>query len=234
MLISSAEKQKVYQGVRVKITVKELLQQRRALQAAAAITTTALTTGNNPQVAEPVVPSYSAPQYAYPPPNGCESSIYQTHQFPENGTNPIFYDEACPPDLCADNSYNPYNNGLCSPPVNYQTPAHYNHSAVISGSPTYASVDYEYSSQRVALSAQDFCPSSHLEPKSFYPTSEEYFTHQQYSCTSAICSIFSYMPDNMEMGPVSENGSFPEYKDYSTGLLTEDIWRGNLNECLDY
>ncbi|XP_051896117.1 uncharacterized protein LOC127583794 isoform X2 [Pristis pectinata] len=200
------------------------------------------TAANSPQVAEPVVPLHSAPQDVYPPPNGCESSFYENNQFPENASheqNPILYDEVyetCLSDLCTESSYNSYTSNFCSPPVNYQTPSHCSHSAVISGSPAHASMDYEYSTQRVALSPQDFCPSSHLEPKSLYPTSEEYFTHQHYSCASTIYSIFSYVPENMEMGSMSENGCFtiPEYKDYSTGLLTEDIWRGNLNECLDY
>uniref|UniRef100_UPI00398F12DF colorectal cancer associated 2 n=1 Tax=Pristiophorus japonicus TaxID=55135 RepID=UPI00398F12DF len=231
------EKQKVYQGVRVKITVKELLQQRRALQAAAT-TTTALTTVNSPQFAEPVCSSHSAPHYVCPPPNGCESSFYECSQFSGNAAydhNPSLYEspevyETFLPDLYTENSF------TSQPPATYPPPTHCNHSAMISGSPAYSSVDYGYSTQRVPLTPEYFSPSSHLDPKSFYSTPEEYLSHQHYSCTSAICSIFSYMPDNIEMGPVSENGSFtmPEYKDYSPGMLTEDIWRGNLNECLDY
>ncbi|XP_067910359.1 colorectal cancer associated 2 [Heterodontus francisci] len=241
--VSAAEKQKVYQGVRVKITVKELLQQRRALQAGVT-TTTALTTANSPQLAEPVYSSHAAPHNVCPPSNGRESSFYECNQFPENvpyDQNPIFYEstevyERCLPDLYTDNSLTPQLPTLHCPPASYQTPTYCNHSAMISGSPAYSSVDYGYSTQCVPTTPEDFSPSSHLDPNSFYSTPEEYFSHQHYSCTSAICSIFSYMPDNIEMGLVSENGSFtmPEYNDYSPAMLTEDIWRGNLNECLDY
>ncbi|XP_067826824.1 colorectal cancer associated 2 [Heptranchias perlo] len=239
---TKAEKQKVYQGVRVKITVRELLQQRRALQAAATATT-ALTTVNSPQFAEPLSSSYSAPHYVCPP-NGCESNFFECNQFPQNAPydqNPILCErtevyETFLPDLYTENSFTSHPPTLHCPPDRYQPPTHCHHSAVISGSPAYSAVDYGYSTQCVPLTPEDFSPSSHLDPKSFYSTPEEYFSHQHYSCTSAICSIFSYMPDNIEMGPVSENGPFtmPEYKDYSPGILTEDIWRGNLNECLDY
>ncbi|XP_041030198.1 colorectal cancer associated 2 [Carcharodon carcharias] len=238
------EKQKVYQGVRVKITVKELLQQRRALQAAATTTTTALTTGNSLQFAEPVSSSHPAPHNVCPPPNGCEPSFYECDQFAENiphDQNPIFYEstevyERYLPDLYAENSFTSHPPTLHCPPASYQPPIHCNHSTMISGSPNYSTVDFGYSTQCVPSTPEDVSPSSHLDPKSFYSTPEEYFSHQHYSCTSTICSIFSHMPENIEMGHTSENGSFtmPEYNDYSPGILTEDIWRGNLNECLDY
>ncbi|XP_038634730.1 colorectal cancer associated 2 [Scyliorhinus canicula] len=240
------QKQKVYQGVRVKITVKELLQQRRALQAAVTTTTTtALTTGNNSlQSAEPVSSAQPAAHDACPPPNGCEPSFYECDQFLESvafDQNPIFYESAevyerYLPDLYAENSFTSHLPALHCTPASYQPPSLCNHSTMISGSPAYSSMDFGYSTQCVPSTPEDISPSSHLDPKSFYSAPEEYFSHQHYSCSSAICSIFSYTPDNIEMGPVSENGSFtmPEYNDYSAGMLTEDIWRGNLNECLDY
>ncbi|XP_048418157.2 colorectal cancer associated 2 isoform X1 [Stegostoma tigrinum] len=238
------EKQKVYQGVRVKITVKELLQQRRALQAAATTNTTTLTAGNNPQFAEPVSSSYPAPHNVSPLPNQCESNFFECDQFPENmpyDQNPIFYEntemyERCLSDLFTENSFTSQTPVSHCSPVRYQAPAHCSHSAVNSGPLAYSSVDFGYSTQCVPSSPEDFSPSSHLDAKSFYSTPEEYFPHQHYSCTSAICSIFSYMPDNTEMGPISENGSFimPEYNNYLPGILTEDIWRGNINEYFDY
>ncbi|GCC23145.1 hypothetical protein chiPu_0001538 [Chiloscyllium punctatum] len=238
-------KQKVYQGVRVKITVKELLQQRRALQAASATTnTTMLTTSNSPQFAEPVSSSYPASHNVCPLPNEYESSFNECDQFPENvpyDHNPIFYEntevyERCLSDLLTENSFTSEAPISHCPPVRHQAPTHCSHSAVNSGSLAYSSVDFGYSTQCVPSSPEDISPSSHLDLKSFYSTPEEYYPHQHYSCTSAICSIFSYMPDNIEMGPNSESASctMPEYNNYLPGILTEDIWRGNFNECFDY
>ncbi|XP_078055079.1 uncharacterized protein LOC144479909 [Mustelus asterias] len=187
---------------------------------------------------------WTAPHSVCPPPNGSEAAFYECDQLLENvayDQNPIFYESAevyerYLPDLFTENSFTSHPPASHCPPASYQPLNHCNHSTMISGLPAYSSVDFGYSTQCVPSTPEDISPSSHLDPKSFYSTPEEYFSQQHYSCTSAICSIFSYMPDSIEMGPAFENGSFtmPEYNDYSAGMFAGDIWRGNLNECFDY
>eukprot|EP00062_Callorhinchus_milii_P021230 gi/632977733/ref/XP_007905510.1/ PREDICTED: uncharacterized protein LOC103187700 [Callorhinchus milii] len=204
-----------------------------------------LTTSTGFQSSESEVNSQPASNYFYPQPSACNSSFYQCNQFadsvPYDDQSPILYEgtqmhETFSPELYTDSSFVSPRVALHCPPVTFEPPIPCHHSAMISGSSDYSSMDYGYSTQRVPLTPKDLSPSSHMEPKSLYPASEEYLSHQHYSCMSAICSFFSCVPDNFEIGPISDNGSFtiPEYQDYPSGTFTEDVWRGNLNEYLDY
>ncbi|XP_052508981.1 POU class 2 homeobox associating factor 3 [Budorcas taxicolor] len=75
--LESSEKPKVYQGVRVKITVKELLQQRRAHQAASGGTQSG---GNSVHLSDPVPPS-SAGLYFEPEPIPSTPNYFQPREF---------------------------------------------------------------------------------------------------------------------------------------------------------
>ncbi|XP_008582004.1 PREDICTED: colorectal cancer-associated protein 2 [Galeopterus variegatus] len=72
-----SEKPKVYQGVRVKITVKELLQQRRAHQAAAGDN---LSGGSSIHLSDPATPS-SAGLYFEPEPISSTPNYVQPREF---------------------------------------------------------------------------------------------------------------------------------------------------------
>nr|XP_020033681.1 colorectal cancer-associated protein 2 [Castor canadensis] len=71
------KKPKVYQGVRVKITVKELLQQRRAHQAASGGT---LSGGSSTHLSDPAAPS-SAGLYFEPEPMSSTTNCFQPREF---------------------------------------------------------------------------------------------------------------------------------------------------------
>uniref|UniRef100_A0A8C6E2G0 POU class 2 homeobox associating factor 3 n=1 Tax=Moschus moschiferus TaxID=68415 RepID=A0A8C6E2G0_MOSMO len=87
-----SEKPKVYQGVRVKITVKELLQQRRAHQAASGGTQSG---GNSVHLSDPVPPS-SAGLYFEPEPIPSTPNYFQPREFSSCVSceeNPSFLDQ---------------------------------------------------------------------------------------------------------------------------------------------
>ncbi|XP_015192854.2 colorectal cancer associated 2, partial [Lepisosteus oculatus] len=88
ILVHFTDKPKVYQGVRVKTTVKELLQQRRALQAA-----TKAATNHNAQYPEACSTSFPAPYFDYSPASSvAENNHFQFRQYTDN----ICYDQMIP------------------------------------------------------------------------------------------------------------------------------------------
>ncbi|XP_028666124.1 colorectal cancer associated 2 [Erpetoichthys calabaricus] len=82
-----SEKPKVYQGVRVKTTVKELLQQRRALQAAAKATVTSQS--SNAPFPDTSATSFAAPYYTPAPVNVPETNCFTPMQI----TDSFFYEQ---------------------------------------------------------------------------------------------------------------------------------------------
>uniref|UniRef100_A0A2K6L9Y4 POU class 2 homeobox associating factor 3 n=2 Tax=Rhinopithecus bieti TaxID=61621 RepID=A0A2K6L9Y4_RHIBE len=200
------EKPKVYQGVRVKITVKELLQQRRAHQAASGGTRSG---GSSVHLSDPVAPS-SAGLYFEPEPISSTPTYFQRGEFSscvsceENSSclDQIFdsylQTEMHPEPLLSSTQSAPHHF-----PDSFQaTPFCFNQS-LIPGSPSNSStfsdsLDYSYSPAQL----HSYAPENYNSPASLdtrtcgYPPEDHSYhhlpSHAQYSCFSSATASICY------------------------------------------
>ncbi|XP_037360613.1 POU class 2 homeobox associating factor 3, partial [Talpa occidentalis] len=221
------EKPKVYQGVRVKITVKELLQQRRAHQAASGVT---LSGGSSVHHADPVTPS-SAGLYFEHEPISSTPNYFQPREFPSCVSceeNPSYLEQILDSCLQTETHLDPLLNSMQSSahyfPGSCQdapfcfnqslTPASPSDSSTLSGS-----LDCSYSPAQLPSCAPENynCPPS-LDTRNCGYASEDYpYTpwpsHAQYDCfpsgTTSICCCTSYEADHLDSTRLSECFPYP-------------------------
>uniref|UniRef100_A0A4X2LPK1 POU class 2 homeobox associating factor 3 n=1 Tax=Vombatus ursinus TaxID=29139 RepID=A0A4X2LPK1_VOMUR len=244
-----SEKPKVYQGVRVKITVKELLQQRRAHQAASG---GILSQSSSVQFPEALSPSsaapYLEPEHISPAPN-----YFQPRQFSSCVSceeNPSCLDQVfesyLPTESLLDHSLSSTQGvPLCFPDSFQDTPFCFNQS-LAPGSPSDSSalsspLEYSYSPpQQPSLTPVTYsCPSS-LDTRDYGHPPEEYsyhhfHSHPRYSCytsssSSSVCYCTSCETQHLDTIKVSEYFSYPDTDciDYSHSLPTavaDDFYR---------
>ncbi|XP_043849619.1 colorectal cancer-associated protein 2 [Dromiciops gliroides] len=243
------EKPKVYQGVRVKITVKELLQQRRAHQATSGGT---LSRNSGVQFSEAVLPSSAAPCFE-PEPISAAPNYFQPRQFSSCMSceeNPSCLDQVLesylPAETLLDHSLSS-TQGIppCFPDSFQATPFCFNQS-LAPGSPSDSStlsspLEYSYSPpQQPSLAPVTYNSPSSLDTRNCGYPSEEYsyhhfHSHPQYSCctsssSSSVCYCTSCETDHLDTIKVSEYFSYPDTDciDYSHSLptaMTDDFYR---------
>ncbi|XP_032141525.1 colorectal cancer-associated protein 2 isoform X3 [Sapajus apella] len=218
-----SEKPKVYQGVRVKITVKELLQQRRAHQAASGGTRSG---GSSVHLSDPVAPS-SAGLYFEPEPISSTPNYFQPREF----SSCVSCEENS---SCLDQIFDSYLQTEMHPaepllnsiqsiphhfPDSFQaTPFCFNQS-LIPGSPSNSStlsgsLDYSYS----PVQLPSYAPENYNSPTSLdtrncgYPPEDHSYhhlpSHAQYSCfssaTASICYCASCEAEDLDVLQAAE------------------------------
>ncbi|XP_032694276.1 colorectal cancer-associated protein 2 isoform X2 [Lontra canadensis] len=248
------EKPKVYQGVRVKITVKELLQQRRAHQAASGGT---LPGGNGVHLSDPAPPS-SAGLYLESEPVSSTSNSFQPREFSscvscEENTSCI--DQVFESYLQTETHLDPLLNSTQSTspyfPDSFQaapfcfnqslTPGSSSDSSALSGS-----LDYSYSlAQLPACAPENYNSPPSLDPRNCGNPSEEYsYSHlpsyTQYDCFPSagpsVCYCTSCEAEHVDTLRVAECFSYPS-TDYvnlapSAAVASEFYKRGtNWDIC---
>ncbi|XP_028357319.1 POU class 2 homeobox associating factor 3 [Physeter macrocephalus] len=249
------EKPKVYQGVRVKITVKELLQQRRAHQAASGGT---LSGGNSVHLSDPVPPS-SAGQYFEPEPIPSTPNYFQPREFSSCVSceeNPGFLDQIFDSYLQTETHPDPSPNSMQSTPHYFPdsfqaapfcfnqslTPGWPSDSSTLSGS-----LDYSYSPAQLPSST----PENYNSPPSLdtrncgYP-SEDYSyphlpSHTQYNCfssaTASVCCCASCEAEHLDTFRASECFSYPstDYVNFTpSAAASSDFCRRETNWDICY
>uniref|UniRef100_A0A2I2ZLY0 POU class 2 homeobox associating factor 3 n=2 Tax=Gorilla gorilla gorilla TaxID=9595 RepID=A0A2I2ZLY0_GORGO len=200
------EKPKVYQGVRVKITVKELLQQRRAHQAASGGTQSR---GSSVHLSDPVAPS-SAGLYFEPEPIPSTPNYFQRGEFSSCVSceeNSSCLDQIFDSYLQTEMHPEPLLNSTQSAPHHFPdsfqaTPFCFNQS-LIPGSPSNSSIlsgslDYSYS----PVQLPSYAPENYNSPASLdtrtcgYPPEDHSYhhlsSHAQYSCFSSATTSICY------------------------------------------
>nr|XP_010332892.2 colorectal cancer-associated protein 2 isoform X2 [Saimiri boliviensis boliviensis] len=219
----TAEKPKVYQGVRVKITVKELLQQRRAHQAASGGTRSG---GSSVHLSDPVAPS-SAGLYFEPEPISSTPNYFQPREF----SSCVSCEENS---SCLDQIFDSYlqtEMHPAEPLLNsiQSTPHHFPDSfqaapfcfnqSLIPGSPSNSStlsgsLDYSYS----PVQLPSYAPENYNSPTSLdtrncgYPPEDHSYhhlpSHAQYSCfssaTASICYCASCEAEDLDALQVAQ------------------------------
>ncbi|XP_055129047.1 POU class 2 homeobox associating factor 3 [Symphalangus syndactylus] len=217
-----SEKPKVYQGVRVKITVKELLQQRRAHQAASGGTRSG---GSSVRLSEPVAPS-SAGLYFEPEPISSTPNYFQRGEFSSCVSceeNSSCLDQIFDSYLQTEMHPEPLLNSTQSAPHHFPdgfqaTPFCFNQS-LIPGSPSNSSIlsgslDYSYS----PVQLPSYAPENYNSPASLdtrtcgYPPEDHSYhhlsSHAQYSCfspaTTSICYCASCEAEDLDAFQAAE------------------------------
>ncbi|XP_043936965.1 colorectal cancer-associated protein 2 isoform X2 [Protopterus annectens] len=247
-----SEKPKVYQGVRVKITVKELLQQKRAVQAAA--TSSMISRVSNGQVYESSSSasssSSSSPSYAAPCldslPSASEAVFFQNQPFLSSlpcddisllCDNQQGMDRWAQPSAFQDNSYSSLSTSSYCTPCNFQSMSVCNTSmgsnSSLESSHLSGSLEYNPSpSQFFHFNPANFSSPSHMDGKSFGYPSEDY-TYQQYN--SSVCYCPSCMADPIETMKSTEYFSYPgiDCLDYSSNMMADDFVRREMNSTWD-
>ncbi|XP_067607798.1 POU class 2 homeobox associating factor 3 [Pseudorca crassidens] len=249
------EKPKVYQGVRVKITVKELLQQRRAHQAASGGT---LSGGNSVHLSDPVPPS-SAGQYFEPEPIPSTPNYFQPREFSSCVSceeNPGFLDQIFDSYLQTETHPDPSPSSMQSTPHYFPdsfqpapfcfnqslTPGWPSDSSTLSGS-----LDYSYSPAQLP----SYTPENYTSPPSLdtrncgYP-SEDYSyphlpSHTQYNCfssaTASVCCCASCEAEHLDTFRASECFSYPstDYVNFTpSAAASSDFCRRETNWDICY
>ncbi|RXM34247.1 hypothetical protein EOD39_14277 [Acipenser ruthenus] len=181
--MSGINKTKVYQGVRVKTTVKELLQQRRALQAAERATQIYQSTDNSVQF--PSHTSFAAPYYTAPA-NTAETNCFQPGQYTDNFSYEQMVSNALENQQIMDMLMEPDNytaSALYPMPIaqhgsygNYQQGAdHYNSamapSSISDSSNVSSPVDYSSYSppQSYSSASSSYGSPTHVDPRHYAP-----------------------------------------------------------------
>ncbi|XP_042538969.1 colorectal cancer-associated protein 2 isoform X3 [Dipodomys spectabilis] len=220
-----SEKPKVYQGVRVKITVKELLQQRRAHQAASGGT---LPGPSNVHISDPDVPTSENPS--------CLDQIFDSYLQTETSPEPLFNSTPSTP------YYFP--EGFQATPFCFNqslTPGSPSDSSSLSGS-----FDYSYSPAQLP----SYAPESYNSPPSldtlnpgFPPDNCSYHhlsSHTQYNCfpaaTTSVCYCASCETEHVDILRTSEYFyPSPDCADFAPSVATtSDFYRREANCDLCY
>ncbi|XP_010126247.1 PREDICTED: colorectal cancer-associated protein 2, partial [Chlamydotis macqueenii] len=233
-------KPKVYQGVRVKITVKELLQQRRARQAA---TSAAVSWGSSSsiQFSESVSPPHSAPFDAEPVssvPNYCPSWQFSNCLSCEE--SPSYLEQLVDSCLQTDAPLDPAFS-------TYQTSSHYTSDAfqpvplcfnqgLAAGSPSSADLPspLNYSCSPPQLSP--FTPLTHsppsaLDAKTYGYTAEEWSCHTPSPYTTSACCCTACGSQHVD-NRVPQYFPCPstDYMDYLPPMaMADDFFRRDRN-----
>ncbi|XP_004856585.1 colorectal cancer-associated protein 2 isoform X1 [Heterocephalus glaber] len=212
-----SEKPKMYQGVRVKITVKELLQQRRAHQAASGGT---LSEGSSIHLEDPAAPS-SAGLYFEPEPISSTPNYFQPQEFStwiSCEENPNCLDQIFDSYLQTETLSEPLLNSTQSAPHylpdSFQaTPFCFNQSRLTLGSPSDSStlsgsLDYSYSpAQPPSYASENYSSPPSLDTLNHGYPQEDYSyyhlpSHAQYNCfstaTTSVCYCASYEAKHLE------------------------------------
>ncbi|KAM6173904.1 POU class 2 homeobox associating factor 3 [Erethizon dorsatum] len=211
------EKPKVYQGVRVKITVKELLQQRRAHQAALGGT---LSGGSSVHLSDPVAPS-SAGLYFEPEPMSSTHNYFQPREFStciscEENPNCLdqIFNSYFQTETFSESLVNPTQSAPHSLPDSFQaTPFCFNQS-LTPGSPSDSStlsgsLDYSYSpAQLPSYASENYSSPPSLDTLNHGNPQEDYSyyhlpSHTQYDCfstaTASVCCCASCEAGHLEV-----------------------------------
>ncbi|XP_059564008.1 POU class 2 homeobox associating factor 3 [Myotis daubentonii] len=190
-----SEKPKVYQGVRVKITVKELLQQRRAHQAASGGT---LSGGNSAHLSDPVTP----PSAVYFEPESVSSTpnYFQPREFPSCVSceeNPSCLDQILDSYLQTETHLDPLLNSTQSAPHyfpdSFQAAPFCFNQSLAPGTPSDSStlsgsLDFSYSPAHLpSYTPENYNPTPSLDNRNCGYPSEDYSyphlpSHAQYDC----------------------------------------------------
>ncbi|XP_010608963.2 colorectal cancer-associated protein 2 isoform X1 [Fukomys damarensis] len=214
--LEAHEKPKMYQGVRVKITVKELLQQRRAHQAASRGT---LSEGSSIHPSDPVTPS-SAGLCFEPEPLSSTPSYFQPQEYStwiSCEENPNFLDQIFNSYLQPETLSEPLLNSTQSAPHYLPdsiqaSPFCFNQSLTL-GSPSDSStlsgsLDYSYSpAQPPSYASENYSSPPSLDTLNHGYPQEDYSyyhlpSHAQYNCfstaTTSVCYCASYEAEPLE------------------------------------
>ncbi|XP_033851790.3 POU class 2 homeobox associating factor 3 [Acipenser ruthenus] len=220
--MSGINKTKVYQGVRVKTTVKELLQQRRALQAAERATQIYQSTDNSVQF--PSHTSFAAPYYTAPA-NTAETNCFQPGQYTDNFSYEQMVSNALENQQIMDMLMQPDNytaSALYPMPIaqhgsygNYQQGAdHYNSamapSSISDSSNVSSPVDYSSYSppQSYSSASSSYGSPTHVDPRHYGSIPEDCHSHH---CTLPYGCCLSQAPS-----PQAHMNQLPEHIPYST------------------
>ncbi|XP_054448583.1 POU class 2 homeobox associating factor 3 [Pteronotus mesoamericanus] len=226
---SQPKKPKVYQGVRVKITVKEMLQQRRAHQAASGGT---LSGGNSVHLSDPVTPPSSG-QYIYFEPDSSSSTpnCFQPQEFSSCVSceeNPSCLDQILDSYLQTETHPDPFLNSMQSAPHYFQdsfqaAPFCFNQS-LTPGSPSdtstlSGSLDHSYSPVHLpSYAAENYNSSPSLDARNCgYPSEDYSYPHlpsyAQYDCffpaPTSGCYCVSCEAEHLATIRTSEYFSYP-------------------------
>ncbi|TKC36086.1 hypothetical protein EI555_012681, partial [Monodon monoceros] len=249
------EKPKVYQGVRVKITVKELLQQRRAHQAASGGT---LSGGNSVHLSDPVPPS-SAGQYFEPEPIPSTPNYFQPREFSSCVSceeNPGFLDQIFDSYLQTETHPDPSPSSMQSTPHYFPdsfqpapfcfnqslTPGWPSDSSTLSGS-----LDCSYSpAQLPSYTLENYNSPPSLDTRNCGYPSEDYAyphlpSHTQYNCfssaTASVCCCASCEAEHLDTFRASECFAYPstDYVDFTpSAAASSDFCRRETNWDICY
>ncbi|XP_032283886.1 colorectal cancer-associated protein 2 isoform X2 [Phoca vitulina] len=205
-----SEKPKVYQGVRVKITVKELLQQRRAHQAASRGT---LPGDNGVHLSDPVPPSSTGREFSScvscEENTSCLDQIFDSYLQTETHLDPSLNSMQSTPHYFPDSFQAApfcFNQSL--------TPGSPSDSSTLSGS-----LDYSYSLAQLPSCA----PENYNSPPSLdtrncgYPSEDYSYSHlpsyPQYDCFSSastsVCYCASCEEEHLDTLRAAEYFSYP-------------------------
>ncbi|XP_027436946.1 uncharacterized protein C11orf53 homolog isoform X2 [Zalophus californianus] len=227
LLTTMSEKPKVYQGVRVKITVKELLQQRRAHQAASGGT---LPGGNGVRLSDPGPPS-SAGLYFESEPVSSMSNYFQPQEFSscvscEENTSCLdqIFDSYLQTETHLDPSLNSTQSTPHYFPDSFQAAPFCFNQSLTPGSPSdsstlSSSLDYSYSLAQLPSCA----PENYNSPPSLdtrncgYPSEDYSYSHlpsyTQYDCFSSastsVCYCASCEAEHLDTLRAAEYFSYP-------------------------
>ncbi|XP_076969123.1 POU class 2 homeobox associating factor 3 [Tamandua tetradactyla] len=227
-LITMSEKPKVYQGVRVKITVKELLQQRRAHQAASGETQPS--GSSNVHLSDPVTPS-PAGLYFEPEPISSTPDYLQPREFSSCVScdeNPSCLDQIFESYLQTDTHLDPLSSSTQSTlhyfPDSFQAAPFCFNQSLTPGSPSDSStlsgsLDYSYSpAQLSSCVPENYNSPPPLDTRNCGYTSEDCSyhhlpSHAQYNCfslaTSSVCYCASCEAEHLEAVRASECFPYP-------------------------
>ncbi|XP_058519917.1 POU class 2 homeobox associating factor 3 [Ochotona princeps] len=244
-----SEKPKVYQGVRVKITVKELLQQRRAHQAASEAT---LSGGSSIHRTEPVTtssaglciepgqisstPSYFQPRdfsscASYEENPSCLDQIFNSCLQTETLSEPLLHSTQSAPHYCPDSFQ--------------AAPSRFNQN-LIPGSPSDSctlsgSLDYSYSpAQLPSYTPENFSSSASVDTRHCGYPSEDCAYHPspssaQYKCfpaAASVCCCASCEAEHLDAFRTAEYFSYPsaDCVDFaSSAAATSDFYTRETN-----
>nr|XP_031531380.1 colorectal cancer-associated protein 2 [Vicugna pacos] len=251
----SPEKPKVYQGVRVKITVKELLQQRRAHQAASGGT---LSGGNSVHLSDPVPPS-PAGLYFEPEPVPSTPNYFQPQEFSSCVSceeNPNCLDQIFDSYLQSETHPDPSLNSMQSTPHYFPdsfqaapfcfnqslTPGSSSDSSTLSGS-----LDYSYSpAQLPSYAPENYNSPPSLDTRNCGYSSEDCSyphlpSHTQCdpfsSATASVCCCASCEAEHLDPFRVSEYFSHPstDYGNFApSAAATSDFYQRGANWDICY
>uniref|UniRef100_A0A673UDD4 Colorectal cancer associated 2 n=1 Tax=Suricata suricatta TaxID=37032 RepID=A0A673UDD4_SURSU len=244
------EKPKVYQGVRVKITVKELLQQRRAHQAASGVTVSG---GSSVRLSDQVPPS-SAGLYFEPEPVSSTPSYFQPQELSscvscEENTSCLdqIFDSYLQTETHLDPSLNSTQSTPHYFPDSFQAAPFCVSQSLTPGSPSDSSTlsgsfDYSYSPAQLPSHApENYSSPPSLDPRTCgYPSEDYSYPHvppyAPYDCFSSagtsVCYCASCEAEHLDTIRASEYLSYPS-SDYVTfapsAAATSDFYKRGTN-----